>query len=151
MGSTEKDNFHDFTSWQRTATRLVSATCKQIPRCENLPSEEAVWVHRAILNSAPSFPWPCKVAKWQGEAWDKWLDRVHAACAVAVAVREASALSPLDLASLSTPKKKNNACLSFIIFCLKREESPGREQDPKSPRPGIPPFSLSILNRKHSC
>ena len=77
---------------------------------------------------------------------------MHAACAVAVAIRVASALSPLDLASLSTKKKKkNNACLSFIIFCFKREKSPGREQDPKSPRPGIPPFSLSILNRKHSC
>lgn len=74
---------------------------------------------------------------------------MHAACAVAVAIRVASALSPLDLASLST--KKNNACLSFIIFCFKREKSPGREKDPKSPRPGIPPFSLSILNRKHSC
>ena len=105
---------------------------------------------QSYLELCPQLPLAVQGGQVAGEAWDKWLDRVHAACAVAVAVRWLLLCHCL-IWLVSPHTQKNNACLSFIIFCLKREESPGREQDPKSPGPGIPPFSLSILNRKHSC
>ena len=71
---------------------------------------------QSYLELCPQLPLAVQGGQVAGEAWDKWLDRVHAACAVAVAVRVASALSLLDLASLSTHTKKQ--CLPVFYNIL---------------------------------